>query len=988
MNLQIKSLYLSVLLIISGSVVIAQKSNPPFLKYMNHPWVDSVFKSLSAEERVAQLIWVAGFSNRDISYDAELSNLIRKTGIGGVIFFQDQAAKQSEMINYFRKISKVPLIIAEDGEWGIGMRLAGILKFPYQLTLGAVQDDSLIYSMGVEVSKQFIRAGVNINLAPVADVDNNPANPVINFRSFGENPAIVSRKTLMYMKGLQDNGIFAVAKHFPGHGDTETDSHFDLAVIRHSKARLDSVELVPFRSLIENGIAGVMPGHLWIPSIDPLTDIPATISSPVLTGLLKNELKFGGLILSDAMNMGGIIKYTKPGEAEILALKAGMDVLEYVTEPERAVKNIMESIKKGELTIESINEKCRKVLASKYWAGLNDPVAVKVENINNELAPASSVVLIRELYASALTVINNDQNIIPVRHLDDIKIATLAISKSGLTDYQKRISSYLPADHFSIIDLNAGKSEELLQKLAKYDIVIAGIFNTDQRASANFGIGEGVDSFIGKLNSQNKTIITYFGNPYAVNRLGCLQNSAGVIVAYQENSFTEDLSAQLIFGGIGAKGFLPVTINERYPEGFGIITPGNLRLKYGIPESVGVSSELLASKIDSIAEYGISVGAYPGCEIMIARKGEVIFQKTYGYQKYDNRSAISENDLFDLASVTKISAPLPGLMLLNSTGKFSPDKKLGEYLPVFRNSNKSDLLLRDMLAHQAGLKAWIPFWQKTVKKNGKFKTGTFKPVYSEKYPLKVAEGLYMNKNYRTKIFSEIKKSPVNQKEKKYLYSDLTFIIIPEIINRLTGMNWKDFVTENIYHKIGAYDLVFNPYLKYPSGRIVPTEYDSLFRKQQLQGTVHDEGAAMLGGISGHAGLFATANDLMKLLELYRRMGNYGGEQLINEDVMKEYTKVQFPENKNRRGLGFDKPLVNNSELQQKDTYPTRGASPDSFGHSGYTGTFVWVDPKYEMCYLFFCNRVYPTRNNNLVSDLNIRTEILQAIYDSIINKNE
>jgi beta-N-acetylhexosaminidase len=962
---------------------LSQTTDPPFLKYMNHPWVDSVMKSLSTEERIAQLIWVAGFSNRDISYDVGLSNLIRTTGVGGVVFFQDQAVKQSEMINYFREISRVPLMVATDGEWGLGMRLQGVMKFPFQMTLGAIQNDSLIYQMGKTIALQFRRAGVNTNLAPVADVNNNPLNIVINHRSFGENPQNVARKTLMYMNGLQDNGILAVAKHFPGHGDTEVDSHQDLPVIRHPRGRLDSVELSPFRSLINAGISGVMPGHLSVTSLDSIPNHPATLSGQILTGLLRKELNFKGLIMSDAMNMGGVTRYSIPGEAEVLSLKAGMDVLEYVIDTEKAIKTIAERINKGEISLEYISEKCRRVLAAKYWAGLNLPQPVETSNIMEELTPPSTEALIRELYANALTVINNRQNIIPVRHLDTLKIATLAINNKGLTLYQERISKYLQADHFFIDTLNLKKTEAILKKLSGYDIVIAGIFNTDQKSSNNFGIKEGLNIFLERLNSQNRSIITYFGNPYAINRIGAIQNAEGLIIAYQDNNFTEDLSAQLIFGGIGAKGFLPVTINNKYPEGYGIITPGNLRLQYGIPESAGLNSAFLNRKIDSIANFGIKVGAYPGCEIMIARKGIVVFQKTYGYQTYENRTPLSENDLFDLASVSKISGALPGLLLLNSRGQFSPDEKLITYLPEYSKTNKSGIMMRDFLTHQAGLVSWIPFWKETIRKDGEFKRNIFSPVQSEKYPEKVAEGLYINKNYRKKMFTEIKKSKLGTK--KYLYSDLTFIISPEIITRLAGKPWYDFVTSEIYNKIGAYDIGFNPYKKYSLSRIVPTEYDSLFRKQQLHGTVHDEGAAMLGGISGHAGLFATANDLMKLMELYRRMGNYGDEQLIDRSVMEEYTRYQFPENKNRRGLGFDKPGIYTSETKPENIYPTYGASPQSFGHSGYTGTFVWVDPAYDLSYIFFCNRVYPTRNNNLVSDLSLRTKILQVIYDSIRN---
>lgn len=961
----------------------AQYSDPPFIRYLNHPWVDSVLKSLTPEEKAAQLIWIAAYSDRNIDYDVELSTTIESVKPGGLVFFQGTAHKQASMINYFRKISKISPLIAIDAEWGPGMRLDGIEKFPYQMTLGAVQNDSLIYLMGSEIARMLKRCGVDVNLAPVADVNNNPKNPVINVRSFGEDPVNVSRKALMYMRGMQDNGIIAVGKHFPGHGDTEVDSHLDLPLIRHDRRRLDSIEMVPFRQLIMNGISGIMPGHLSIPALDEGKNLPVTLSPAVLKGLLKTDMGFRGVTISDAMNMGGITKYASPGEVETLSLKAGMDVLEYVTEPELAVKSISDVMKSGKITPTEIDEKCRKVLAMKYWAGLNKPVAVKEENIQEEISSPSVSALIRELYANALTVLNNDQHIIPVRNLNKIRIATLAIGKKEITAFQKRISSYTKADHFFINDLSEKNSDLLLASLSGYDLVITGIYATD-RVPANYSAAPAINRIVEKLNGSPRSIAVWFGNPYLVAKINALGNCGGLIVTYQNNHITEDLSAQLIFGAIGAKGMLPVSINEKYPSGYGIITPGNLRLQYGLPESAGLSSYNLEKGIDSIANSGITAGAFPGCEVMVARKGIVVFHRCYGYHTYEKKTPVDAMDMFDLASVTKVSASTPSLMLLQSEDLFSPDEKLGNYLPAFRRSNKADMVLRDMLTHQAGLVAWIPFWKETVRRDGSFKARTFSHEESARYPLKVANGLYIHRNYRMKIFKEIRKSAVSN-EKKYLYSDLTFILMPDVIEKLSGKKWYEFITDSIYHKIGAFDICFNPYLKYPPERIVPTEYDSLFRKQLLHGTVHDEGAAMLGGISGHAGLFATANDMMKLMELYRRMGNYGGEQLIKKEVMEEYTRVNFPENKNRRGLGFDKPLIDNASRKPEETYPTYGASPSSFGHSGYTGTFVWIDPVYEISYVFLSNRVYPTRNNNRISDMNIRTNILQTIYDSIIN---
>jgi len=948
---------------------------------MNHPWVDSVLNSLTVDQRIAQCIWIAGYSNRDVSHEVEVSDLIRKYGIGGIVFFQGTAEKQAELTNYYQKISKVPLLISMDAEWGLGMRLQNIEKFPYQMTLGAISNDSLIYHMGISVASQLKRAGVHVNLAPVADINVNPMNPVINYRSFGENREKVTSKCRMYMNGMQNNGIMATLKHFPGHGDTNIDSHLDLPVIPHSAQRLDSIELFPFLNLINEGAGGVMTAHLNVTSLDSTPNLPSTLSPLIINNLLKAHLEFKGLVITDAMNMKGITRYFGPGVAEARALKAGNDVIEFVTDVDASIKETLKMIEAKGLSKNDIDLKCRKILALKYWSGLSALKPIAKENINKDLSSPGTKALIYDLYSNALTVLKNDETIIPLRNLRDLKIATVAINRNRISKYQERLLNYLPADTFTVNPDDDKMSAELLNKLSEYNLVIAGIFNTDQRPNMNFGISRGLNNFLDDLTGKTRTIVTYFGNPYALARLNALQKAHGLVLAYQENDYTEDLSAQLIFGGIGAHGTLPVTINKTWPSGFGIVTPGNLRLRYELPENAGISSENLNRKIDSIADAGIKAKAYPGCEVMIARKGIVVLQKTYGYHTYDNRMNVRKDDLYDLASVTKVSSTLAGLMLLDSEGKFSPEKRLGDYLPDFKKTNKGNLFMKDLLTHQAGLKDWIPFWKETVRPDSSFKKNIFRHEFSVKYPLEVANDLYINKNYRKKIFNEIKKSPLG--EKKYVYSDLTFIISPGIIENLTGEKWYNFVTDEIYHKIGAYDIGFNPYRKYILDRIVPTEYDSLFRRQLLHGTVHDEGAAMLGGISGHAGLFATANDLMKLMELYRRMGEYGGEQLISKDVLLKYSSVQFPDNNNRRGLGFDKPLLNNKELGPEDAYPAKSATPSSFGHSGYTGTFVWIDPVYEISYVFFSNRVYPTRNNNRLSDLNIRTNILQAVYDSI-----
>jgi CubicO group peptidase (beta-lactamase class C family) len=691
---------------------------------------------------------------------------------------------------------------------------------------------------------------------------------------------------------------------------------------------------------------------------------------------VKNEIIFRESLLHN-----GIITVSRDFP---LSLRTGTYIPVSADDPESTVREISEKVRKNLISRQDIDDQCRKILSAKYWAGLSHFSPVEEHNLSDELSKPSLEALVIDLYSNALTVIRNESSLIPVKDLKDLKTAIVAFNRNEITLFQKRVQDYIPADLFNIDPSEEAVAAELEEKLKDYDLVIAGIFENDDTSGPARGIAD-ISRFIGKAGSNSKTIAVYFGNPYLPGKTDQFTKADAILLAYEDNDYTQDLSAQLIFGGIGAKGTLQSGISGIMPAGSGIMTTGNIRLGYALPENAGLSSRILYSRIDSVVNIGLEAGAYPGCEVMVARKGIVVFQKAYGFHTYERRIPVWKEDIFDLASVTKVSSTLAGLMLLDSQGKFSVDNKLSDYLHEFRNTNKENLLMKDLLAHQAGMRDWIPFWKETVRADSSFKRRIFSHEQSDKFPVKVADDLFIHKNYRKKIMEEIRKSPLGTK--KYVYSDLTFIISTGIIDNLAGEKWYDFVTSNIYHKLGAYDICFNPHLKYHLERIVPTEYDSLFRRQLLHGTVHDEGAAMLGGISGHAGLFATANDLMKLMEMYRRMGEYGGEQIIGRDVMERYTRVQFPENDNRRGLGFDKPLLNNSEVSDTEAYPAKGAPPESFGHSGYTGTFVWMDPVNEITYVFLSNRVHPTRNNNLLSELNIRSQILQAVYDSMAVPN-
>ncbi|GAB3960063.1 glycoside hydrolase family 3 N-terminal domain-containing protein [Spirosoma harenae] len=977
-------------------MAIAQRTAPAFLQLNARQscWVDSVFTNMSPDDRIAQLIMVAGYSNRKPSYEDSLVRLVQTNKLGGVVMFQGGPVRQAQLTNRLQAGSKVPLLIAMDAEWGIAMRLDSTVRYPYQMTLGAIQgNDSLIYQMGANLARQARRLGMHINFAPTVDVNNNPNNPVINFRSFGENKYDVARKALAYVRGMQDNRLLTSLKHFPGHGDTGTDSHYDLPIISKSRAQLDSLELYPFRQLINAGAAGVMVAHLSIPALDTTKNRPSTLSPAIINNLLKSELGFQGLVFSDAMNMKGVTKYFPSGQADQLGLEAGMDVLEFTEDVPAALAKIKQAIASGRLTQASLDARCLKVLKAKAWAGLDQYKPIDLTNLVNDLNLPKDDLLNRKLTEASLTVLKNDKNLLPLQRLDTLRIASVAIESNKITAFQQMAGNYTLINHFNITSKTPDSTlAQVRDSLKNYNLILVDVHLNNIRPTVNYGIQPRTAALVSEFIATGKAVVTVFGNPYALDKFTFPNDSSqqkrnidqarALVLPYQLTNYTEELSAQLIFGAIGASGKLPVTVNQGFRYGDGIAIQPIGRMKYTIPEEVGIDSRYLTQQVDSLVNVGISQKAFPGCVVQMARNGKVIFRKAYGTHTYDaslgaEPKPVQLDDLYDMASVTKVSTSTPALMRLVDEGKFNLNGKMGDYLPDFKKSNKADLVWRDVLTHQARLRAWIPFWMDTKNPDGSWKPKTFQAERSARYPIEVTDSLYEFRRYPQTIFEQIRDSPLNPK-KEYVYSDLSFILYPQIIKRITGENFEDYLKTTFYRPLGATTLTFNPRRFYSLNRIVPTEYDSLFRKTLIWGRVHDEGAAMLDGLSGHAGLFGSANDLMKVYEMYRRMGSYGGQQFISSKTIAEFTRYQFPELGNRRGLGFDKPSF---------TYSGNGprsATKASYGHSGFTGTFVWVepDPAYNLTYVFLCNRVYPTRNNPTLGNLNTRTNIVEVLYQA------
>ncbi len=978
----------------------------PYYVDLSNQWIDSIYNSLSLEGKIAQLLMVAAYSNRGDEHLKDLEKLVKDYKVGGLIFFQGGPVRQAVMTNHLQSVSETPLLISIDAEWGLSMRLDSTFKYPKQMMLGAINDNQLIYKMGGDMAAQLRRLGVHMNFAPVIDVNNNPKNPVINTRSFGEERENVSSKGLAYMMGLQDNMVMATAKHFPGHGDTDTDSHLALPVIKHQRERLESIELYPFKNLINAGLSSVMVAHLHIPALDSTPNIPSTLSKPIITGLLKEELGFKGLVITDALNMKGLSNNYKPGTAEVEAIKAGNDILLMPDNVPLAISSIKKAIEKGEISEELINQSCKKIIAAKYWVGLNHRKSVEISNLYKDLNAVYYELTYRKLVENSLTLARNYDMFVPLKRLDTLKIASVTFGVEKENKFQNVLKLYSDIKTFNLSkEPTQSQVEELLNELKSYNLVVASIHNTNIKASSQFGIKQATIEAIERIVKTKKTVLDIFANPYALERFSNLDAFETIVVSYEEGEIIEDLSAQLIFGGIIVKGKLPVSINENYPSGTGEEVYRKTRLKYTIPEEAGINPRKF-EKIDSIVNDAIEKKATPGCQVFIAKNGCVVMNKAYGYHTYQEKEQVKTTDIYDLASLTKISASVPLLMKMYDEHKLSLNDSLVKFLPELDTTNKRDLVIGDILTHQARLEPSILFLYDTFDKlypdknmfssrlsdaypyrlgNRFYLTkyialndSIYSDHFSWQYPTQVANTLYINRNYNDSIYSKIYASDL-LKKKQYKYSDLGYYLFYKIFERVYDKPFEDIVEDEFYNSLGANTLGFRPLRKHNLSEIVPTENDLVFRKGLIHGYVHDPGAAMLGGVSGHAGLFSNANDLAKLMQMYLQGGEYGDKRYIEEETINLFTSRPQNDKDNRRAYGFDKP-----KLENQQSGPTcDNISDKSYGHTGFTGTIAWVDPDENLVYIFLSNRIHPDADNNKLLEMDVRTKIQKVIYESL-----
>ena len=934
-------------------------------------WVDSIYKNLTFDERIGQLFMVAAYSNKDETHFKELDKLIEESKVGGLIFFQGGPNRQAKLTNRFQSKSKTPLFIGIDAEWGLSMRLDSTYKYPWNMTLGAIRDLNLIKKVGENMAKESKRLGIQFNFSPVLDINTNPKNPIIGHRSFGEDKTNVTNHAIALMNGAQSQGIFSTGKHFPGHGDTSTDSHYALPLVSFSKERMEMVELYPYKRMFDEGLVSVMVAHLNVPSLEQKENVPTSVSYNVVTNLLQKELGFDGLIFTDALNMKAASKYLKPGDIDLEAFLAGNDILLFPENVPLAYEKICAAYQDSIITEQRLALSVKKILHYKYKSGLNDFKPIETRNLNQDLNASSKDALQYQLYEHAITVLKNKDNILPIKKLDQ-KIAYVKLGDDVNSTFVATLKKYT-----EVTEVSSNNIDSLNVKLKQYNTVIVGFHKSD-KAWKKHDFTETELIWLQKIAESNVVILDAFTKPYSLSQISNFDAIEGVVQSYQNSDIAQEVSAALLFGSFSSQGKLPVTINPEFPVNFGLQTDVINRLGFTAPENVGMSKEIL-SKIDNIAKKAIEAKMTPGIQLLVARRGKVIFQKSYGYHTYENKVKVKNTDIYDIASITKMVATLPNVMQVYDKKEVTLDSKLGDMLPVFQNTNKQDINFKELLSHYAGLQAWIPFYKQTLDSLGKPSDKYYSKIASAEFSKQVSDSLFIKNDYQNTILQQIADSKLLDK-KEYKYSDFTFIILKEYLEKVTGKSISDLSQENFYQSLGMNNTTFNPLKKFDKSIIPPTEIDNYFRYNLIQGYVHDMEAAMEGGIAGHAGLFSNTMDIAKMMQMYLNRGNYGGIQYITNTTFDSFNTCHFCAEGNRRGLGFDKP-------QKNGAGPTCGCvSTSSFGHTGFTGTMAWADPTTEIIYVFLSNRTFPDSNAaNKLSKENIREDIQKIIQSAVLD---
>ncbi len=934
---------------------------PEFVKSDNS-WAKSTLKAMTLEEKIAQFFMVATWPNKDEEHQLEIENLIKNQKIGGLIYFQGTTEQMKTSISRFQGVSKTPLLIGMDAEWGVAMRLNEVERFPYAYTIGAANDTVLSEKIGAMIAQECREIGVHINFAPVADVNSNPDNPVIGFRSFGENSVQVSQHVAATVRGMEKNGILTSIKHFPGHGDTDKDSHLELPTVGHTKEQFETIDFLPFEAGINVGASSVMVGHLNVPNLDN-SDVPSSLSKTIIQDYLKSKLNFKGLVISDALNMKAVSDKFGKIDAVVKAFIAGNDILLFPENVADAITAISKKVKTGEITEAEIDERCLKILKAKHHA-MNHKVAKVFTKGEMDWAK-------RDCYEKAFTILKNEDHALPLTNSSSkIAIVNIGIKTAAFKEMARKFHE---VDVFQFYSYEEA-SERMKGNLSKYDVVITSVHPKSVTANNNFSSPGKLDSWLSSVPEDKNHVLVVFGNPNLLKETKLTSNFDALVLAYENHEFSQESAAQLIFGAMGANGKIPFKVSDEILFNAGIELKDAKRLKFSQPEELNINPLDLA-KIDAIVQKGMNAKAFPGCQVLVAVKGKIIYQKSFGTITYEDTIPVNNEIVYDIASVSKIVGSTAGLMRLQTQDKFSLNKQLKDYIPELVDGYPvGNILLKNMMAHQAGFSPWIAFYKETVN----FAVPNYS-IYSytkkANFEVPVAKDLWISNDYEKKIYKTILNTPLAEKP-KYEYSDLGYYFAKKVIEKQSGLSLDNFMYNEFYLPMGLKNIRYLPQLYFPMDRIAPTEKDITFRAQTVHGFVHDPGAAMLGGVGGHAGIFSNSHDLAAMMQLFLNKGFYGNQLYISPEVVKEFTSVQLKGN--RRGAGFDKPTPN-----KKDGPTCSLVSSESFGHSGFTGTFTWADPVYGINYVFLSNRVYPDATNKKIQEMHIRSDIQKVIYEAV-----
>ena len=809
------------ILSLKSSFAQSVKYVPAFYSVESKHWSDSILATMSTEEKIGQLFMINVFSNKDANYEREITDKVNSYKLGGVIFFKGTPYRQAILTNTLNANSRIPLMIGIDGEWGLNMRLDSTVRYPRQMTLAASGNPRLAYLMGKSIAQNCKRLGIQINFAPSVDINTNPANPIICNRSFGERKEEVTQFGLEYMQGMQFEHVLACAKHFPGHGNTSADSHFELPVVTADSLQLDSVELYPFRQLIKSGVSSVMVAHLYVPALDSNGKKACSLSPLIVDSLLKGKEGFNGLIFTDALNMKGVADYFAPGELELMAFKAGNDVLLYSDNIDKGIECIKKALEDSSITVDDLNYKVGKILMAKYWSGLNNYLPIDINNIDNDLNNGSSEYMAYALYDSSITLLKNENHFLPILIHENPKIASVVLNDTLNNIFQKELSKYAKIDCYAFQrDISKKELDNLIVKLKDYDKVIVSIHNTTIHANKNYNLSLDILDAVEKFNKEHNSILCVFGNAYVLSKLKKIDHVKALVEGFEDTYYPLRLTAQKIFGASSFYGHISVSIGDNVCIGDGIKTKTNEIFSYTYPEALKVNSDIF-NKVDSIINSAIQNKITPGCQILFAVGNKVVFDKSFGYFTYDSTHAVSNSDLYDIASITKVASTSLGAMHLYDKNKLDLEAKVSKYLPELKKSNKKDITIRQLMMHEAGLQPFIPFWKNTVREYG-LDTCIFKSEKSEGFTTKVADNLFIEDNYKLEIWNQIIESEIKAPG-SMVYSDLSMIMLQKVIERITGETIDNYVTKLFYEPMGLWKVQFNAGLKSDINTILPLQ---------------------------------------------------------------------------------------------------------------------------------------------------------------------